>query len=335
MSNEFFEDENSKSSKKSKTKRPNKTVAFVLVTIALFAGLIYFSIDWALDALIHTRQEVPTPDLHFKTTSEALDILALSNLAMKKAGEEHVENAPAGAVTRQLPAAGTIVREGRVIRVWVSKSEDEISTPNMVGMTLRNAQLLVRQSGLMTGTVENAFSNDYEKGAVMEQKPKAEEPIFKGSVVSLVVSNGPPPVDVILMPEFRLKRLTDLSRWASANDIEVETTEDVNSDYPNGTITEQKPAANAEVKKGSFVEVTVSRRKVEGDEKIYHLHYEMAQGKNSSRVRVTLIDDNGEKDVLNETKAPGSKIDLEIPYGGEGKIRIYINGILVREREVK
>ena len=85
---------------------------------------------------------------------------------------------------------------------------------------------------------------------------------------------------------------------------------------------------------GSNLEVTVSRRQVEGEEKVYHLHYEMPQGKNASRVRVLLIDELGEREMMNEMQQPGSKIDVEIPYSGKATVRISVDGVLVREREV-
>ena len=334
MSNEFFDEISSK--KKSAKGRPSRTIAFIAVTLVLFAGLIYFSTDWALDALIHTRKEVPVPDLKHKTLSETMDLLAAGNLALKKAGDEPASDFAPGTIVRQLPSAGTVVREGRVIRVWISRTEEDIAVPSLIGMSLHDAQLLIRQTGLITGTVDNAYSNDYQKGSVSNQNPKTGNKLPKGSVVTLIVSNGPPPQNVLVMPSFRMKKVTDLSAWATANDIDVNVTDDPNSAFPNGTITDQSPAPDSQVNKGDKVSVTVSRRSVATDSKSYHLHYEMAQGKNASNVRVVLIDNAGnEKDIMNQMKDPGSKIDLEIPYANQAVFRIYINGILVRERELK
>jgi serine/threonine-protein kinase len=332
--NEFFNEVSSK--KKSKKGRPSRTIAFILVTIILFGGLIYFSMDWALDALIHTRKEVTVPDLKYKTPAETLDLLAASNLTLKKAGDESDAKAAPGSIVRQLPPAGAVVREGRVIRVWTARTEEQVTLPNLLGLPLRNAQLLIRQNGLLTGSVDNAYSNDYEKGSVSYQNPRSGSKIPQGSIVTLIVSNGPPPKDVMLMPSFRMKKLTELSSWATANDMEVDVTEDASSSFPNGIITEQSPVADAQINKGDRVKVTVSRRPVAANEKTYRLHYEMAQGKNQSNVRIALINSDGsEKDILNEVKDPGSKIDMDIPYGDSTAFRIYINGILVREREFK
>ena len=51
-------------------------------------------------------------------------------------------------------------------------------------------------------------------------------------------------------------------------------------------------------------------------------------------MRVVLLDETGENEVLNETKQPGSKIDLEISYAGNATLRIFTDGVLVREREI-
>ena len=181
--------------------------------------------------------------------------------------------------------------------------------------------------------------------------------VNKGQTVSLVLSNGQPPSSVIMVPDFRNKSWpTPL--WASAQNINLIIKEDSKSVFPYGVIAAQQPGADTEITPDSSLEVTVSRRKVEGEEKTYHLHYEMPQGKNASppwlegeekpystcifaarqnasRVRVVLITEAGELDVMNEMQQPGSKIDLEIPYAQAATVRVLVDGVLVREREIQ
>lgn len=329
MTNEFFNEE------AKKVKKPNRKIAVFVVVLIILAGTIFFCTEWALDALIHTRQEVAVPDISKKSVSNALDLLAASNLAVKKAGEEFAPDINAGFVVRQLPSAGSIVREGRVVRIWVSQGAETIQMPNLVGMALRDAQLSIRQAGLTPGTTTSQFSLTHEKGIVTAQSFPQDAPINKGDVVNLTVSNGAPTADMLLMPDFRQKKLTEATRWASQNNIELSIEDDPKSAFPSGTITAQAPAMDEQIKLGSTVRLTVSRRKVEGEEKVHRIHYELAQGKNNMRVRIVVIDQSGEREVLNQDRAPGSKIDLEVPYGGEAKVRIYVNNILVRERDMK
>jgi len=123
--------------------------------------------------------------------------------------------------------------------------------------------------------------------------------------------------------------------WASNHDINLIIKEDPASVFPNGVIAEQSPAADSQISPRSNVQVVVSRRATADDEKSYHLHYELPQGKKTSLVRVTVEDVTGTSDVMNETKQPGSKIDLEIPFTSYATVRVFVDGVLVREREVK
>lgn len=303
--------------------------------VLFFAALIFISIDWVFGALVHTRKEVTVPDITKKPITQALNMLGASNLAIKQAGVEFAQNVPPGSVLRQLPSAGSTVREGRVIRVWISQGDEMVFVPNTIGSDLRSAQLAVRQAGLLVDKVDNAYSLTYEKGLIVAQTPKPDSMVQKGEKVSLVLSNGAPPASVVLVPNFKSKKLAEATLWASAQNINLIIKEDAGSIFPNGTIAEQRPAADSQIAPGTNLEIIVSRREASDDEKSYHLHYEMPQGKNASRVRVIVEDATGENEILNETKQPGSKIDLEIPYTDHAAVRVFVDGILVREREIE
>jgi len=307
---------------------------FALFVLLFFAGLIFVASDWALSALIHTRKEVPVPDLTNKPVSQALGLLAQQNLAIKQAGVEFSPNVAPGSVLRQIPTAGSTVREGRVIRVWISEGDEMVFVPNAVGTILRDAQLAIRQAGLIVEKVENAYSLTYEKGTIISQTPKAESLAHKGTGVALVLSNGQPPASVVLVPNFKGKKLAQATLWASTQDINLIIHEDENSVFPNGIIADQQPGADAQIAPKSNVDITVSRRATADNEKSYHLHYEMPQGKNATNIRITVEDATGETEILNDMKQPGSKIDIEIPYTTRATIRVFADGILVREREV-
>lgn len=319
-------------------KRPLRTrrKAWIIagVIVVFFLVLIFISIDWVFGALVHTRKEVQVPDITQKPVTAALNALAANNLALKQAGVEFAKDVPSGSVLRQLPTAGSTVREGRIIRVWISQGDEMAFVPNVVGSDLRAAQLAVRQAGLLVNKVENAYSLTHEKGLIVSQSLKADSMVEKGQGIDLVISNGQPPSSVVLVPNFKNKKLSEATLWASAQNIDLIIKEDPDSVFPNGTIAAQNPEGDSQMTPGSNLEVTVSRRQVEGDEKVYHLHYEMPQGKNASRVRVLLIDELGEREMMNDMQQPGSKIDVEIPYSGKATVRISVDGVLVREREV-
>ena len=316
-------------------KSPHTKWIIIALICVFFIALIAVSADWVLGALIHTRKEVTVPDLTKKPVSQALDLLAQQNLAAKQAGVEFAQDVPPGSVLRQIPSAGSTVREGRIIRVWISQGDEMVFVPNTVGTTLRDGQLAIRKAGLNIEKVENAYSLTYEKGVIISQTPKPDSMVQKGTSVSLISSNGQPPASVVLVPNFKSKKLAEATLWASNQDINLIIKEDPDSVFPNGVIAEQSPKADSQVSPKSTVQVIVSRRATAEDEKSYHLHYELPQGKKDSLVRVTVEDVTGTSDVLSETKQPGSKIDLEIPFTSYAIVRVFVDGVLVREREVQ
>ncbi|MBR2504774.1 MAG: PASTA domain-containing protein, partial [Elusimicrobiaceae bacterium] len=193
-----------------KTRKTSRIRWFAAAVIfVFFALLIFVSIDWVLGALVHTRQEVQVPDITQKPVTTALDSLATVNLALKQAGVEFAEGVPPGSVLRQIPSAGSTVREGRVIRVWISQGDEMVFVPSVEGLDLRAAQLAIRQAGLQVEKVENAFSLTVEKGLIISQKPKADSMLTRGDKVVLTLSNGQPPASVILVPDFRNKKLAE------------------------------------------------------------------------------------------------------------------------------
>ncbi|MBO4707286.1 MAG: PASTA domain-containing protein [Elusimicrobiaceae bacterium] len=321
--------------KQSVTIKVLKAISALILIIAFLGTIAFFSFNWAFSALVHTRKEQPVPDLTNKNIDTALDLLANVNLAMKKAGEEYQPDIPAGSVIRQLPPAGILVREGKVVRVWVSQGKESVEVPDLTSMPLRDAEFALKQANLEVGNTDTAYSVEIEKGNIISQTPAPLTLVVKGEKIDLVVSNGAPNGGTILVPDFRHKKFAEASNWASNNNIEISVSEDPASFFPSGTVLSQKPEMDEEIKAGETLKLIISSNKEVMGEKLHRIHYELPQGKNDNRVRIILIDNLGEKEILNEYKQAGSKIDLNIPYGGEATVRIYVDGILVRQKELK
>ena len=312
-----------------------KAISALILLIAFLGAIAFVSFNWAFSALVHTRAEKAVPNLVNKDVDTALDLLANANLALRKAGEEYQPDIPAGAIIRQLPPAGILVREGKVVRVWVSQGKENVEVPDVTSMPLRNAEFTLRKANLTVGKIETAYSVEVEAGNIISQTPAPLTLVVKGETVNLVVSNGAPDSGIIVVPDFRHKKFAEASNWASSKNLEISITEDPESFFPSGTVLEQTPAPDAQIAAGGTLQITISSNKEVDGSKLHHIHYELPQGKNDNRVRIILIDALGEKEILNEMKQAGSKIDINVPYGGEATVRIYIDGILVRQKELK
>ena len=306
------------------------------VGLALFL-LTYFLFSWTMETVIHNRKEVIVPDISGKSSASALQALSENNLAMSIGGYEFNEAVPIGTVLRQIPDAGTSVREGKIVRVVFSQGGESVFTPNLIGLPLRNAELLLRQRQLVLGEVSESYSLKAEKGTILSQDPKPELSVSKNTMVQVVVSAGTPPAGIVMLPDFRQKKTDEAQQWASQNSVSLSLIEDSASLFPAGTIIDQSPAPDAVVTADSKITLTVSSRKgaASSAEKEFRVHYEVPQGGAQRHIRMVALGASGDREIFNGLRDPGSKIDLSVPYGGTVKIRIFMNGILVEERPVK
>jgi eukaryotic-like serine/threonine-protein kinase len=152
----------------------------LLVTYVLFAAA---SMRIALRA-----REVTVPDL---TNSTANDATALaSNLGLTLRVDETRRPDPkiaAGRVLAQEPAAGSIARRQRSVKVWLSAGQRSATVPKLVGETERTAQLRLAQDGLTLTGIAEIRSPSFAQDVVVAQMPPAKT---AAGNVSLLVNRG-------------------------------------------------------------------------------------------------------------------------------------------------
>ena len=312
---------------------------FILIAItAMFLICVfgYWLYGWLAEAVIHNKPEVIVPDITGKSSVNALQVLSENKLSVYIEKYEFKESEPIGTVIKQLPGVGTTVREGKTIRITVSKGGESVFTPTLSGLSLRNAELLLRQNQLSLGEVSEGYSMRVEKGTVLSQDPKPETSVSKNTMVNVKVSAGAPPSGILMMPDFLQKDREAVAAWASKNDVKVNYAEDPKSAFPKGTVFAQSPDPDTLLDGKSKVKVTVSAKKGEvSAEGEYNIKYEVSSTGSQRSIRIVSIGKEGEREVFNGLRDPGSKVDISIPKKDLVKIRIFVNGILVEERPVK
>ncbi|MDE2511725.1 MAG: PASTA domain-containing protein [Elusimicrobia bacterium] len=302
---------------------------------AVFLAFSYWALNWGMEGLVHNRKTQTVPDLKGRSLAAALDMLSPLNIGLRKTGVEFDASVPIASILRQEPAAGTVVREGKTIRVVVSQGGQTVQAPSVLGLPLRNAEMLLRQSQLSLGEVSEAYSLKSEKGQVLSQDPKGETSVERDTLVNLVVSGGVPPAGVSLMPDFQRKTLDEVQAWAAGAGMKVDVKSDPSSLFPSGTVLTQDPAPDAALSPDGSVSVTVSGHKGAAPSAATKtFHYELAQGGSDSQVRIVLVDKYGERELFNGLRKPGSKIEVPVQTAGGARVKIYLNGILVEERDL-
>lgn len=168
------------------TRRVWSAGKFLLIAGALVATYVVFFAA-AMRVAVKTR-DVVVPDLRSRTANEVHELLADHGLAVRVEDAARVDpSVPAGRVVEQEPAAGTITRSQRTVKVWLSAGATPGRVPNLVGESERAAQLRVQTASLELAGMAEIRSADYAPDTVIAQQPAGDTP---GTGVALLVNRG-------------------------------------------------------------------------------------------------------------------------------------------------
>ncbi|MDR1696525.1 MAG: PASTA domain-containing protein [Endomicrobium sp.] len=219
----------------------------LFIVLAVISGAGYYSFNTVMSVIVHSKKEITLPDIKGKNMTEALEELSVYNVGLKKEGEEFNNNVSPGIILRQTPPGGMNIREGKIVRVTLSRGGETIYIPNLAGKTVRAADISVKSYGLMIGEVSQRYSVIVEKGLVISQDPLAGTAADKDTVINFVVSDGQPPEGVIYAPVWTGKPFEDAKTWADANGVSLETVKEKNPEIPAGTVIKQEPEADSDI----------------------------------------------------------------------------------------
>jgi serine/threonine-protein kinase len=196
-------------------------------------------------------QLFPLPKLTGGTLEEAKNALNAGGMALGTVTEEFNEEAAAGVVLTQDPAAETPVRRGTPVAMVVSKGPQPIPVPSVVGQDEDDAVDAIEAAGLKAEVArEEVFDRNVPEGAVVSQAP-ASGTLTRGGTVTLTISKGPRMVEV---PSFIGRQAGEARRALEALGFEVRVNNVLGGFF--GTVRDQDPV-DEEVPEGSVVTLTV------------------------------------------------------------------------------
>jgi beta-lactam-binding protein with PASTA domain/predicted Ser/Thr protein kinase len=169
--------------------------------------------------------------------------------------QQFSHDVPSGSVVATDPKVGTRLRTRTDVRLIVSTGPDLRPVPDVAGKTQSRASELLTQAGF-DPVVREQFDETVPKGRVISQNPDPQTKLEKDSRVTIVVSNGPAPVEV---PPVTGQSAADATNTLLALGFKVKTTEEFSSSVPRNDVIRTEPSAGTEAPKGSTVTIVVSR----------------------------------------------------------------------------
>lgn len=162
---------------------------------------------------------------------------------------------PAGEVFRQTPDAGSIGDSDDVVRILVSGGSDYAVVPQLTGSLLDDVPDQLFWYVLSVGEVTYEQDMNTHAGEVLRQDPAPGTEVAYGTTIDLVVSEGPPPVDV---PDVTGRPVEEAVRILTDAGFRVSTVQTY-STAPRGQVVSTTPRRGVEAPYGSTVKVYVSR----------------------------------------------------------------------------
>ena len=237
-----------------------KTKKFILgIIFVLFAG---FAVGAFLSfGKFWSATEVEVPDVVGRQMALATQLLEARKLRVNVA-EIYDEKTPPGQVVSQSPEAGSSVKEERVVTIYVSRGGEELTMPDLKGLSRRAAEDKLGKMGLKVGSVYEKEAES-DTGTILEQEPAPGAKIAKGSSVDLTISKGKQ-IKTVRVPDYTGGTVEAARTGLASIRLKVGSVTRQASKQAPGTIISQTPVGGTSMEEGAEVDFVVAAKESTG-----------------------------------------------------------------------
>lgn len=320
-----------KTPKQSSTKdNKNKSKKFMWILLpVLLAALVFVAFIFGKKYINKNKQDlVLVPALTGLTENEALNKAKANNLIAVVSEYKTESNVEPGKVLEQDPESSTEVKKGTIIKLVVSKGEEQVSVPNLSNMTLENAKIQLNKLGLEIGEITKENSDNFEAGKIMQQHPDAGTSINKDSKVDVVISLGKKE-ELVEMVDLIGTDISQASNKLKSIGLNIGNIEKkFSNSYDTNQVIWQQYDAGKKLKKDSSIDVIISKGKKEPEmiDKVFRISKPVEKG-----IYTVTVKDETENNIIYEENHDASEGDIRIKIKAKpnNDIKVYINGELV------
>ena len=277
------------------------------------------------------------PNVVGKPQEEAISTLKLRGYKAELQEAESDEY-PSGVVMNQQPQNGTELKSGSTVILTVSAGEAMPLVPDVRGMTLSQAEVALRDAGLLPGIPEYRIS-DAKVGTVFGQDPMPDTSALPGDEVQLFVSGEPShSIEVPTVTELPLTEALKLlhERGFRAFRVRLTDLENISSDQ----VKQQNPAPGEVASNTTLLELTATG--IGSEAYSANVAFKLDVEKNDTKLLAIIpVSNNGipyEQVAYEATLKAGKGQELSFPAviseGGEHTLIFYQNGEEIRRTSV-
>ncbi len=141
------------------------------------------------------KERYDVPKTRGLTEDQAQDAITGTHLSFGETIGRWSETVPEGTILGSNPKAGTTLRPGVAVDLFVSKGPRPLHVRDWTGKDADRAEEALTAQGLEVDRSTEEFSDSVAEGRVISQEPSSGT-LFRGDTVRLVVSKGPELVEV-------------------------------------------------------------------------------------------------------------------------------------------
>src|SRR6266849_6397576 len=197
------------------------------------------------------------PNLFGQTSKGAEQVLIEHGLSLGSVSSGSASVTP-GTIFRQEPVANSRVAQGTQVHIEVARPPQKttVAVPELVHLDVQMGKALLAQVGLQLGAVTNEESES-PRNSITAQSPNAGTQVERGASVDLIVAQGIPAVEV---PSLAGREEADAQAVLQTVGLQMGTVSEHEAAASSGTVLSQRPSAGEHVRKGTAVDLVVSRQ---------------------------------------------------------------------------
>ena len=255
---ESAEKEASDKINKTREKVHKISTGFIIGAVAVLAIAGIIGLGAVLGWFGGGSDEITVPNFVGKTFEEAQALAEESGLEIARGEDVYSPEQEEGCITSQTPAADSVVSEGKLITVYVSKGKKDGVVPKIVGKDYKEAETYLESFGFELGIVKTEEST-LPENVIITQSIEEGTTASKGTKINVTVSDGKGK-EKVEMPDLLGKTPDEASAILDSLDLNVgDVKYEETSDAAQNLIFWQEYSAGTELEVGTSVSYKVSK----------------------------------------------------------------------------
>jgi beta-lactam-binding protein with PASTA domain len=311
-------------------------ILFLFILVLLVVAAVIF---WVV------RKGPPEVTVPKVTESELIDGLLI--LQKKRLNvlidPRYFSEYPKNVIVEQNPQPGSVVREGKDVKLIVSKGPIISIVEDYTGKTLAYVNNRLQEifsfqgKTIKLGNITNVIS-DLPRGTIIGQFPPPNTPITNVDSIDLIISKGKE-IQAFRLDDYMGQNVNEAMQILALRGVVVQiVTEEVIDPSQNGIIISQDPLPETLVNRNDTVTFNVGYLPSEREkDKLYArvLNFDVPLEFQEVQLRIVVRDKIGEREIYNAPGIGGESISIPFKSYSNTTVYIYMNDGMYEVRKIQ